>query len=335
MAIFWRASAFRACSLSFLAFNDAKRCQGVVRVKLERKEDSAPLFIICAHLAAGTKKEDEADRLLQIRSPTIDPATGQWQGPSLLSWLRESANEAPTVFCLDANSAPTRTEPETVWMAFRQLMPSVWDRYFDAKGKATASGAGVVVTSNKLRGPESTQLKKIGEHVCLISDYIYFSPHLSMLRHAIPPATYSSEADALRELLPSLSVPSDHMPVACDFDLPRPAVTTAAAAATATAATTLYTSVGGLTWRKTSFEPRSSPPRCAVSPWAKRADYAVIGCLRLRPGLPYHPSPRTHGRAVDVEPALRALEDVDVLLFDGDWTSPTHSRRWCSSSGSA
>ena len=36
-------------------------------------------------------------------------------------------------------------------------------------------------------------------------------------------------------------------------DLPRPAVTTAAAAATATAATTLYTSVGGLTWRKTSF----------------------------------------------------------------------------------
>ena len=123
VAIFWRASAFRACSLSFLAFNDAKRCQGVVHVKLERKEDGAPLFIICAHLAAGTKKEDEADRLLQIRSPTIDPATGQWRGPSLLSWLRESANEAPTVFCLDANSAPTRTEPRRSGWPFASSCP--------------------------------------------------------------------------------------------------------------------------------------------------------------------------------------------------------------------
>lgn len=167
VAIFWRSSALEGVDLSFLPMKDAKRCRAVVRVGLKRKSDSAQLSVICAHLPSGTKAEDEASRLESLTAPSFDAAARQWAGPSLLAWLRDSVNAGPTVFCLDANSAPSRDEPKTVWRALRQLMPCVWDDHFDATGKPT--GSGVAVTSNKLRGPESDQLKKIGEHICLVS----------------------------------------------------------------------------------------------------------------------------------------------------------------------
>ena len=57
----------------------------------------------------------------------------------------------------------------TVWKTLRsdprrdQLMGSVWDEYFDANGALIREGE-LPATTNKMRGPISTQPKKIGEH---------------------------------------------------------------------------------------------------------------------------------------------------------------------------
>lgn len=166
VAIFWRARAFEPTGLSFLVLDDPKKSQAVVRAKLKRKADGASLCVLCAHLASGTKAEDEAKRVEQITAPTFDASSKAWQGPSILTALRESANEGATVFCLDANSAPDRAEDSTVWKALRRVMPCVWDGHFDTTGRPLRND--LVVTSNKLRGPESDQPRKIGEHVCLV-----------------------------------------------------------------------------------------------------------------------------------------------------------------------
>ena len=46
-------------------------------------------------------------------------------------------------------------------------MPCVWDGHFDTMGRRKGGGE-LVVTSDKLRGPESNQIRKIGEHICLV-----------------------------------------------------------------------------------------------------------------------------------------------------------------------
>mmetsp|Transcript_92329 Transcript_92329/g.275435 ORF Transcript_92329/g.275435 Transcript_92329/m.275435 type:complete len:479 (+) Transcript_92329:2-1438(+) len=213
-AIFWRASTMQADSIDFLPFKDpTKRHNAVVRVKLRRQSDGARLFVLCAHLSSGDKPADEALRLQEIQaSPSA--------GPSVLAWLSQSIAEAPTVFCLDANSAPGRTDEQTVWKALHGVrgVSSVWDEYFSATGEAKLSPA--PVTTNKMRGPLSGQPKKIGEHFCHVIDHIFLSSALSLTQHALAPLSYPSMAEAQGKLLPSVGMPSDHAPVIVDLSLP-------------------------------------------------------------------------------------------------------------------
>ena len=345
VAIFWRSAVLDGVSLSFLALPDKKQHKSLVRVRLERRADRTPLYVIVAHLSSGTSEDDEATRIEELQAPSLNAATGQANGPSTIEWLRASMAEAPTLFCLDANSAPDRSESVTVWRQLRSLMPSVWDQHFDARGRKLVDG--VVVTSNKLRGPESTQLKKIGEHVCLVrgtgpdaracgshclaclpsclptsqppshtrsawhwhrhspaashrlrsvhsplrslsaslpatraqvSDYIYYSPRFRMLGHAVAPTTFPSEPDALRSLLPSLSVPSDHHPVACDFELP-----TAVRLRSGVGSSTSRISPGGLEWRVASFDASSLGSPAALASLLSEAGALARGkvaCLK-------------------------------------------------------
>ena len=68
-----------------------------------------------------------------------------------------------------------------------------------------------------MRGPLSDQPHKIGKHVCGVIDHVFFSRHFLGSRHAWLPLTYATPADARRDLLPSLSIPSDHAPVVVDL----------------------------------------------------------------------------------------------------------------------
>lgn len=152
-AVFWKKNFFEATKIDFVGL-DGKRNDSCVRVELRRKVDSTYLYVICAHLSSGSSIQDERKRLSEIRGYTLTP-TGAKTGPSLLEWFNRSAEEHPTIFCLDANSEPTRTEEDTVWRAMYEAQ-SVWKEYYDATGRVV--GDKFVVTTNKMRGPLSEQV---------------------------------------------------------------------------------------------------------------------------------------------------------------------------------
>jgi len=227
VAIFWRRDAFALTKLDFIAIEDKKRNQGAVKVTLQRKKDGAPLIVIATHLSSGTKREDEEIRMNELTRKTYN-AEGALENPSLVGLYEESVDKAPTLMCLDANSRPDQkeatTEGATVWKVLRSfpvrkdIMRSVWDSSFDEKGKTKQTD--IPNTTNKMRGPLSDQPKKIGEHTYGVVDHIFFSPTLTMERHAWGPLTYASPDAALKHLLPTLEVPSDHAPVVADILMP-------------------------------------------------------------------------------------------------------------------
>ena len=70
-------------------------------VDLVRLADGAPLRVISSHLQSGEK--DEAKRLAELHGPA-----------GIRELFSSSVAEGATLLCLDANSAPDRTEEKTV-----------------------------------------------------------------------------------------------------------------------------------------------------------------------------------------------------------------------------
>ena len=71
-AIFWRASRFTASKIDFIAFDDAKRNEGAVRVELcstspQPHQACERLTVIAAHLTSGDKPSDEIKRMKEVR----------------------------------------------------------------------------------------------------------------------------------------------------------------------------------------------------------------------------------------------------------------------------
>ncbi|KAL1503443.1 hypothetical protein AB1Y20_011931 [Prymnesium parvum] len=132
-AVFWKERDFKSTRIDFVGV-DGKRNEGCVRVELERKSDARRLYVICAHLHSGSEPTDECKRLSEICEYTLTPA-GAKTGPSLLKWFDQSQREHPTLFCLGANSEPTRGDEQTVWRAMHKAgLMSVWDEYCDREG---------------------------------------------------------------------------------------------------------------------------------------------------------------------------------------------------------
>eukprot|EP00308_Calcidiscus_leptoporus_P009039 CAMPEP_0119353770 /NCGR_PEP_ID=MMETSP1334-20130426/2870_1 /TAXON_ID=127549 /ORGANISM="Calcidiscus leptoporus, Strain RCC1130" /LENGTH=444 /DNA_ID=CAMNT_0007367139 /DNA_START=83 /DNA_END=1417 /DNA_ORIENTATION=+ len=212
VAIFWRAAAYTVERISFLPFRvQGNKQSAAVRATLRHRCDGTRLHVMCVHLSSGEGAADEMVRLQELRS--VHPSADV----SLLEWVEQSAAEAPTIFCLDANSQPTRKEEDTVWKTLRKLtgVRSVWDDHFTPHG--VLKSAKVPVSTNKMRGPLSDQPRKIGQHACGVIDHVFFSTAYVRSRHAWPPLAYSTKAEARRDLLPSLGIPSDHTPVVVDL----------------------------------------------------------------------------------------------------------------------
>ena len=234
VAIFWRNDALELQELDFLCLDDKKRNQGAVKVKLRRREDDATIVVISAHLSSGTTAKDEAIRVKELgekswRAEDVsrpdEPCCGR-TGPSLGEWIEAAAAVGPTLLCLDANTRPDQRHASsatggTVWQTLRSRLASVWDAYFDAQGHPAPQHSGAMpVTTNKMRGPLSSQPKKMGEHVFGVVDHIYFNSLFRMTRHVWGPLTFPNEEEALGELLPTPECPSDHTPVMVDMCLP-------------------------------------------------------------------------------------------------------------------
>eukprot|EP01062_Namystynia_karyoxenos_P058874 TRINITY_DN50326_c0_g1_i1.p1 TRINITY_DN50326_c0_g1~~TRINITY_DN50326_c0_g1_i1.p1 ORF type:complete len:701 (+),score=208.04 TRINITY_DN50326_c0_g1_i1:85-2103(+) len=218
VAVFWRKQRFACEGVEVLGFGGGQRpgvTQGAVKVVLRDTANDKRLSVITAHLSSGNRPEQEASRIQQLRAPA--PATDS-DGPcaGLLGWLEHAARTGPVLLAMDANSRPQFPGPQTVWRACKEArLSSVWDRYFAADGTQLREPAPVTV--NKLRGPGSAQPQKIGEHAFELIDHL-FAQGLAFRDFALSPTCFGSKQAALSQLLPSLAVPSDHYPVAADFE---------------------------------------------------------------------------------------------------------------------
>lgn len=217
VAIFWKGSALQADQIDFLPYKGTEkeandRYAAMIHVTLTRKSDKLKFNVCCAHLSSGDSEKDEAERLHDLTTPLEG-----FQSP--IEWLQGIFAKESTVFCLDANTAPGRKEPATVWKLLRGItgVQSVWDKDYTPDGAVLCLPA--PVTTNKMRGPLSGQAKKIGEHMCHIIDHVFFTEGFEMQKHALNPLLYDSDTEACSHLLPSLAIPSDHAPVVVDFSL--------------------------------------------------------------------------------------------------------------------
>jgi len=121
---------------------------------------------------------------------------------------------------MDDSNPPVVTEPgeRSVWRTLHgeSKFSSVWDGHFDASGHSV--GPCPTVTTNKVRGPSTDQVAKIGVHAYCCIDHVYFgSEQLSFNGFPVAPARFPSEEAALFQSLPSLTIPSDHYPVVVDL----------------------------------------------------------------------------------------------------------------------
>lgn len=218
-AIFWRASAFAVDKMDFLAFDNPKRNKGAVKVVLTRLTDGRQLAVICTHLESGSGDKEEAARLKEVTENSLS-RSGKIEGPSVAEWYRESSIQHPTLLCLDMNTSPDRSEPQ-VWRALRGMelgVRSAWDDWVAFDG--TKRRLSLPTSTNKMRGPLSNQAKKMGEHAYGLVDHIFFGPDFTLKQHAWEPLVHGSVEKAHEQLLPSLEIPSDHLPVIVDVLLP-------------------------------------------------------------------------------------------------------------------
>lgn len=214
VAIFWRTDVITAQGIKIRTFQGGGG--GIVELRLRDLLEDKPFTVMGSHLSSGDGPEDEDKRLRE----QIEPNEG------LKAWAQDSCERGTAlVLCLDANSHPQQLGSDgrsSCWRSLRSSVgASVWDCFFDANGAATLEEGTRLeppVTSNKVRGPLSSQARKIGLHSYYLIDHVFFNPKFfSMRSHALAPRRFESAAQALQEVEPSLSNPSDHYPVIVDL----------------------------------------------------------------------------------------------------------------------
>lgn len=219
VAIFWRTDRFTADSMKVHLYPNGQ--SGALQVRLrENSYTGRHLVLLGAHLSSGDDLKAEDKRL----SNEVNVSGG-------LRDICTAAREAhdTVVLSLDSNSHPqigAENSGSSCWSSLHGVFgASVWDSHFDKKGDALVCSSETSldppVSSNKLRGPLSTQPKKIGLHSYYCIDHIFFTAgDLSMEGHVYPLQQFPSGAEARGTLNPSLSCPSDHYPVVVDLNWP-------------------------------------------------------------------------------------------------------------------
>lgn len=213
VAVLWRRDRFDAVALQAHFFGSGKGGVLEVRLRARAAAGGRGLVVLASHLSSGSHPADEEKRLRD----QVDAGDGL---ASLISACRESAAGAGLVAALDANAHPQLVAPDgtaSVWRSLRAAAgASVWDGHFDPDGEARHSVP--PVTTNKVRGPASDQVRKIGEHAYYCTDHIFFDPtSMALQGHARPPPHFASQTAALEATVPSLANPSDHYPVVVDL----------------------------------------------------------------------------------------------------------------------
>jgi len=216
VAIFWKDRRLVATEISTHTYPGGGK--GFVKVRLsDRRDPKSTLVVLGTHLSSGEEPKDEEERLSSelLCEGGLIPAIKQ---------LRGSGENL--VVCMDANSHPETKPPgerkASCWQELhRAAGASVWDDFYSENGDYIAEGKRKdvehPVTTNKVRGPQSAQAKKIGLHAYSVIDHVFYAGNLQFHEHVHQPVQYPSAKDALQEVLPSLRDPSDHYPVIVDL----------------------------------------------------------------------------------------------------------------------
>lgn len=214
-AIFWK-NRFSLKNLEFKQFSkfnsNVKDTDGALAVVLLDKISGLDICVITSHLPSGQTRERELERLELL----IDSEKGVFR-----TFIVDMMNRVDRVIiALDANSDPSEPLVEivpgktsNVWSEFLSIphLSSVWKEIIHLKP----------VTVNKIRGPNSNQLQKIGVHSYELIDHVFYSDAIKFIgfSEGCHPHIFKSKEEALRNITPNVSDPSDHYPVFVDFDL--------------------------------------------------------------------------------------------------------------------
>mmetsp|Transcript_107819 Transcript_107819/g.310544 ORF Transcript_107819/g.310544 Transcript_107819/m.310544 type:complete len:570 (-) Transcript_107819:92-1801(-) len=224
IAVFWREDRLTAEGFEVHFPSPVWGC-GVLEARLRTREGRRQVTVISAHLASGSKSADEDKRLSQEVAAPGGLADVVAKARRQASQVAAHGQRPAVVVALDANAYPqlrSKDGKSSVYSSLRDAAgASVWDDHFGPNGEELSAEAGVLqapVTSNKLRGPDSDQPRKIGEHAYSCIDHIFFDPgSMELQAHVLPPQRFPSQEAALECLQPSLRNPSDHFPVIVDL----------------------------------------------------------------------------------------------------------------------
>jgi hypothetical protein len=173
-------------------------------------------------LPSGQTRERELERL-----EILDSEKGVF-GLFLKDLLQKYAH---IVVALDSNSDPIETYHDddkddransNVWTEFHKIgFKSIWDSFYDQNTVNKRDNKfSRPVTVNKIRGPLSNQTSKIGIHSHELIDHIFYkgfnfndNESDGLNGFVLKPKSFLNEEEALNNLIPNKSEPSDHYPV--------------------------------------------------------------------------------------------------------------------------
>lgn len=246
VAIYWKRDKFIAKELAFL-HSPQQHSKAFVAVVLQDRRSRQAYNVVTAHLPSGDSKQREEQRLLMLEDvsctwearclcqqpdKTFCEKRFDEQFRGLEDFVQHFARcEGITILGMDSNSRPLfpPVEPKhtNVWKEMQKSgLQSAWvlSNYLQPNGHVTESyrETPYVASVNKMRGPASEQLDKIGQHKVELIDHVFTNaPHCQIQtavnvnekRILLSPQVYRDKASAESSLIPSVAMPSDHSPV--------------------------------------------------------------------------------------------------------------------------
>lgn len=228
-AIFWKKDLFGLKEIHVSQFKKYKSQKldkdGALAVVLRDPKTQTDVVVVTSHLPSGQTRDRELERL-----EILDSEKGVF-GLFLQDLIKKYSH---VVVALDSNSDPIETYNDNsnnnnsnndnnsntnVWTEFHKIgFRSIWDSFYSSDKNTVEkrdNNYSRPITVNKIRGPLSDQPSKIGVHSHELIDHVFYKGFYfnEVDGFILEPKTFTDEEDALNNLIPNESEPSDHYPV--------------------------------------------------------------------------------------------------------------------------
>jgi hypothetical protein len=237
--IFWKTDRFDCLEIDYhLLQSDYEnkkgifKATGVVYAKLQDKKDGTIAHVFSTHLTSGNKEQEEAERVKEIQRVNDfikDKTCGSDHSQTETDCL---ADGHYIILGMDGNSYQGFSVgdfDETCNM-YSVLQESGLTNYHPLQEDDDDH---ITWSVNKIRGPISDQVRKIGDYQLDRIDYSATSGNLSQIHNPdqerlelmarspryAPTTTDASKKEIYGKMLPNMFNPSDHLPVVVSYKL--------------------------------------------------------------------------------------------------------------------